>query len=157
MEGDTCCLLTSVLPSFIVVLQGVPNPDALLVVVESGDEDGEASDAGDAGDGEAGGAEDAGGAGGAGDAGDAGGDVFLLIGEEKSSSWSFNKSRTNESLQDCSSEASFILLILLVRLFFGFVGLLFFSAIILVMLFGAGGLLILRRGLLPVGKVPYVS
>ena len=86
MEGDACCLLTSVLPSFEVVLQGVPNPDVLLVVVESGDEDGDAGDAGDAGDGEAGGAEDAGGAGGAGgagDAGDAGGDVFLLIGEEK--------------------------------------------------------------------------
>ena len=52
------------------MLQGVPNPDALLVV-ESGDEEGDASDAGDTGD--------------AGDAGDAGGDVFP-------SSWPFNKS-----------------------------------------------------------------
>tara|TARA_B110000091_G_C13457795_1_gene326828 strand:+ start:129 stop:299 length:171 start_codon:yes stop_codon:yes gene_type:complete len=56
------------------MLQGVPNPDALLVV-ESGDEEGDASDAGDTGD-----------------AGDAGGDVVLLTGEEKSSSWPFNKS-----------------------------------------------------------------
>ena len=77
MEGDACCLLSSVLLSFIFMLQGVPNPDALLVV-ESGDEEGDASDAGDTGD--------------AGDAGDAGGDVVLLTGEEKSSSWPFNKS-----------------------------------------------------------------
>jgi len=56
------------------MLQGVPNPDVLLVV-ESGDEEGDASDAGDTGD-----------------AGDAGGDVVLLTGEEKSSSWPFNKS-----------------------------------------------------------------
>ena len=74
MEGDACCLLSSVLLSFIFMLQGVPNPDALLVV-ESGDEEGDASDAGDTGD-----------------AGDAGGDVVLLTGEEKSSSWPFNKS-----------------------------------------------------------------
>ena len=74
MEGDACCLLSSVLLSFIFMLQGVPNPDVLLVV-ESGDEEGDASDAGDTGD-----------------AGDAGGDVVLLTGEEKSSSWPFNKS-----------------------------------------------------------------
>ena len=74
MEGDACCLVSSVLLSFIFMLQGVPNPDALLVV-ESGDEEGDASDAGDTGD-----------------AGDAGGDVVLLTGEEKSSSWPFNKS-----------------------------------------------------------------
>jgi hypothetical protein len=74
VEGDACCLLFSVLLSFIFMLQGVPNPDALLVV-ESGDEEGDASDAGDTGD-----------------AGDAGGDVVLLTGEEKSSSWPFNKS-----------------------------------------------------------------
>ena len=74
MEGDVCCLVSSVLLSFIFMLQGVPNPDALLVV-ESGDEEGDASDAGDTGD-----------------AGDAGGDVVLLTGEEKSSSWPFNKS-----------------------------------------------------------------